>query len=123
MFLFLWIICTAFVVMVFDLILQRLRLSFYVKNLPTIPLKVVLPLLRPNVTTTEIFQIDEKATNMHDGLTATWIFAQLLVICDDPVNLRTILMSKDCFGKPHNYRLIPAIANGILFSEGESHDE
>lgn len=118
----LWIICTALVILVFDLILRRLRHSFYVKNLPKIPLKVILPLLRPNITTTELFQIYEKATKINDGLAAIWILAKLVIVCEDPVNLRTILMSKDCFGKPYHFRLNTAAA-GILFSEGKLHEQ
>lgn len=118
-----WTICVIFFIIWIKLALRRKRRNSYVENLPKIPFKVLLPLLRPNITTTELFQIYEKATNSidGDGLKTFCIFANLAIVCDDPVNLRTILKSKDCFSKTHHFRLLPAVADGISFSESKLH--
>lgn len=110
-----WAICVMFLIVWIKLTLRRKRRNSYLENLPKIPFKVLLPLLRPNITTTELFQIYEKATNYFDGdgLKASWIFTNPAIVCDDPVNLRTILKSKDCSSKTHNFRLLPAVADGI----------
>lgn len=122
MLLLLLTICMVFVIWVADAMLRFKRVASHVKKLPTIPIKVLLPILRPNITTTELFQIYDKISYYFDsdGLTKVWLLHKLVVLCDDPVNLRTILMSKDCFSKPYHYRLVSAVGDGILFSEGKT---
>lgn len=122
MFLLVWTICMVFVILVVKNVLRLKRMGSYVKRLPGIPFKAVLPLLQPNTTTTELFKIYENITNYldGDGLKKIWLLHKLVVLCDDPVNLRTILMSKDCLSKPYQYRLVSAVGEGILFSKGKT---
>lgn len=115
------VICVVFGILVVDLVLRQRRQSPYVENLPKLPFKMFVPLLRPNITTAEIYHRMEQLTNYCHGLVAFWIFPKLVIICDDPVNLKTILMSGDCLNKPYHYRMVPASGDGILFSRGISN--
>lgn len=124
MWLFVCIFCVVFVILAVHLVWRQMRRTFCLKSLPKVPFKVLVPFLRPNKTTTELFQMTEKMTNYYDSLAAFWSGLDLTVICDDPVNLKTILTSKDCLDKPYLYRLVPETAEGIVFSEGNpNHDE
>lgn len=87
-------------------------------RLRKIPISMLVPFLRPQKMTANLFRNLEKVTSHFDGLFAFWIGPEQAVVCDDPVNLRTILMSKDCFNKSFHYRMVPAVGDGILFSDG-----
>lgn len=100
------------------LVLRLLRLNSYVKTLPKIPFAVLMPLFRRHKTSVELFQFLEKIGNYYDGLASFWVGTILVVICDDPVNMKTILMSKHCVEKPYLYRLVTAIGDGILLAKG-----
>lgn len=118
MILLVWTICTVIVILWVKLRLRQEQLGSYVKNLPKIPFKVLLPFLRPNQTTADLFKNIEGLTNYHEGLAAFFAGPRLAVVCSDPENMKTILMSKDCLNKPYLYRMVPQISNGLLFSSG-----
>lgn len=116
--LFVLLIGAVLVIAMLRLMLRRLRLNSYVKTLPKIPFSVFMSLLRPNKTKVEQFQCFEKICNYYDGLASLWVGTKLVVICDDPVNMKTILMSKHCVDKPYYYRLVTAIGDGLFFANG-----
>lgn len=114
-----WIVCVVFVILVIDSILRRMRLNAYVKDLPQISSLVLLPNLWQTKTSTELFQIFEKVVNSCDGLFSIWVGTKLVIHCDDPVNMKTILMSKNCLDKPYYYRQLSACGDGIFTAQGK----
>lgn len=115
--LFVWVICAAFVIFMVDLVSRRKRLSDCVRNLPKIPLSAIVPFLRPNKTSTEVFECLEKIFNYHDGSASMLVGTKLTVLFDDPENIKTILLSKDCVDKPYYYRHI-AGGDGLFTANG-----
>lgn len=120
--LFLWIICALLVISVVYVVSRRQRVNAYVKNLPKIPFALLAPFLelKSNKTQTELFQCIDKVVNCYNGLASFWMGSKLVVICDDPVNMKTILMSKHCVNKPYFYRMMAAAGNGIFTSTSMS---
>lgn len=116
--LFVWVICAALMIFVIDFVMSRMRFNKYIKVLPKIPLAVIVPFLRPNQTSVEIFQCIEKVINHYNGLASFWIGTKPVIICDDPVNMKTILLSKDCISKPSFYRMLSVAGNGIFSAKG-----
>lgn len=100
------------------MVLRLLRLNSYVKTLPKIPFAVLMPLLRRNKTKVELFQCIDKVINYHDGLSSLCTGTKLVVFCDDPVNMKTILMSKHCVDKPYIYRMITTVSDGLVLAKG-----
>lgn len=119
---FVWVMCALLVILVVSAVSRRQRLSAYVKKLPKIPFALLAPFLELHSykTQTELFQCIDKVINYYDGLASFWMGSKLVVICDDPVNMKTILMSKHCVNKPYIYRMMAAAGNGIFTSTGES---
>lgn len=117
---FLWLIWTVLVIFLVSVVSRMLWLNSYVRNLPRIPLSLHLSFLRPNKTSVELYQCLEKITNYCDGLAYFWMGTKLAILCDDPANIKTILMSKDCINRPNFYRMMPGTGNGILTANGNS---
>lgn len=125
---FLWLICVltcVAVVLIAALMVRIKQINSYMKNIPKIPCSMLAPFLvfRSNKTQAKIFQDMEKLINYHDGLAYFCLGTQLTVFCDDPVNLKTILMSKDCVNKPYFYRMMAAAGRGIFTSTSMSDTE
>lgn len=120
MFLFIFgcLICFVFASLLLVLFLYWLHFNRYVWNLPKIPNKVLVPFLRPNKTAIDMYECLENLVNSHRGTSAAWLGPRLAVFCDDPVNVKTVLNSKHCFGKPYLYRLMTAAGNGLFTSDG-----
>lgn len=119
MLLLLWVVCVVFVILVIDSILRRMRLNAYVENLPRISSLVLLTSLWQSKTSTELFHAIDKVTSSCDGLVSLWMGTKLVILCDDPVNMKTILMSKNCIDRPYNYRLLSSCGDGIFTARGK----
>lgn len=111
---FVWPILMVITIYLVQCISQIFRQIAFVKNLPHIPLNLCLPLLRHNKKTTDIYNLTAAITNAYDGMAKMWFGSQLVVVCDDPVNMKTILMSKDCLDKPSLHIMATFMGNGIL---------
>lgn len=111
-------ICAAFVILMIDLVSRRKRLSDCVRNLPKVPFSAIVPFLRPNKTSAEVFECFEKIFNYHDGLSSILVGSKLTVFFDDPENIKTILLSKDCVDKPYYYRQLTAGGDGLFTANG-----
>lgn len=120
--LFVWLIFVLLLISVVSVVLRRQWLNSYVKKLPKIPFALLAPFLQiySYKTQTELFQCIDRVINHYDGLASFWMGPKLVVICDDPVNMKTILMSKHCTNKPYIYRMITAAGNGIFTSTSRS---
>lgn len=113
---FVWLIFTVFIVFIAAIVVRKLWLESYVKNLPKIPFKLLAPFceLRSHKSPVEIYQYAERVLNYRNGLTSLWIGLKLTVICDDPINMKTILLSKQCLNKPYFYRMLAEAGNGLF---------
>lgn len=107
-----------FVILLIAFVRHRMRLNAYVKNLPKIPQSAFLPLLWVNKTSAELFYHFEKITSYCDGLTSGLFGTKLVIFCDDPVNMQTILTSKQCVNKPDQYRMVTAASRGVFAAKG-----
>lgn len=113
------LIVFVFVIYILQNIYQMLRQNAYVKNLPRVPISICLPMLRSNKKTADIYQYVNGVLNEYDGMAKLWMGSRLVVICDDPVNIRTILMSKDCLDKPYLYRMVTSLGNGLFTGQSK----
>lgn len=118
MLVFIILIVTIVIGLIGKTILHMYRLNEYVKNVPFIPWEILKKLIMANKTTTDTFKIFEQALQYHKGLAKFWIGTKLVVVCDDPENMKTILSSKHCLNKPYIYRLIAGAGDGIFSSHG-----
>lgn len=113
------LIVFVFVIYILQNIYQMLRQNAYVKNLPRIRTSICLPMLRPHKKSTDIYQYVNDVLNEYDGMAKVWMGSRLVVICDDPVNIKTILMSKDCLDKPYLYRMITSLGEGLFTGQSK----
>lgn len=116
---FVLLIVMVLTIYLVQIILDMLRQNSYVKNLPRIPFKILLPMLRQNKTTTDIYEYLNRILYEYDGLSKLWMGSRLVVVCADPVNIKTILMSKDCLDKPYIYRMMAGVGNGIFTAQSK----
>lgn len=115
---FLVLVATVIAGGVVHFIMKMYRLNEMVKDLPKIPLGLTRKMLTANKTSIDSFHVLEKALGFHNGLAKFWIGPTLAVVCDDPENMKLILMSKNCVDKPYLYRLIGGAGEGIFASHG-----
>lgn len=119
MFLFIHLIIFFISFCLFFLYLHYIRINGYVKHLPSVPFRYVWPLYNlKNTKTPNYFDIFYNLTQSMTGVAKFWLGYKLAIVCDDPNDIHTILMSKECVEKPYIYRLVVAAGDGIFSSKG-----
>lgn len=96
--------------------LRVIMLNACVRHLPRIPFSMFRSFLGTAKTSTELYQCLNKAFTMYDGMCTFWFGPKLAVVCDDPEDMKTIFMSKDCFERPYLYRMLGGLAGNGLFT-------
>lgn len=113
---FLFIVCVLLIVQSY---LRYRRLNKNVKDIPAIPMRLLIQLLRPNKTPVQIFYLLESVFNAANELAKYWIGHKLVLILNNPDDIQTVLMSRDCVEKSYFYRLIAGVGVGLFASNGE----
>lgn len=70
-----------------------------------------------------MYQSLQTILNYYDGMASAWFGTKLAIICDDPVNIKTILMSKDCVNKPYYYRMMRLAGKGLFTASSKLVEE
>lgn len=117
MFVFVVVFFAVFAFYLVEVVYRMFRQNVYVKNLPRVPIKMCLPMLLPKQKSTDTYNCVNAILHKYDGLAKLWMGSQLVVTCDDPVNMKTILMSKDCLDKPNLYRMTAGGGDGLATAE------
>lgn len=95
------------------------RTNKYVENVPFVPWQIMKQFISLKSRTCDTYKIIEQMFGHQNGLGKFFIGTKLVVVCDDPVDVKTILLSRRCVDKPYLYRLIPGARNGLFSSHGK----
>lgn len=121
MILFLILIATsivAFLVQTILLVYQRDKK--YVKNIPSVPFWTMTKFVTFKNSSVDTFNKIEEVIGYHTGMAKFWVGTKLVLFCEDPVNMKTILMSKNCVEKPDYYRFIAGTGDGLFTAHGNA---
>lgn len=114
---FVFLIVVLIVSLMLYTFIEMYRANEYVKDLPLIPWAIMKKLVKTNRTPVDTFNIIEQMFESCHGLAKFWMGTKLAVVCDDPADIKLILMSKNCVDKPYLYRFIGG-GDGVFSSHG-----
>lgn len=114
---FVFLIVTLIVSLILYTLITMYRTNEYVKDVPFIPFAIMKQFVMANRTPIETFNMLELMFRFHNGLSKFWIGTKLAIVCNDPVDTKLILMSKNCLEKPYMYRFVGG-GDGIFSSHG-----
>lgn len=118
---FVFLIVTLIVSLILYTVLKMYRKNEYVKDVPVIQWAILKQLVTTNKTPVDTFNIIEQMFRFRRGLSKFWIGTKLAVVCNDPADIKLILMSKNCVDKPYLYRFIGG-GDGLFSSHGMFED-
>lgn len=115
---FIVLVVTFIVVFILQSIFEIWRLNNYVKHVPLIPWSIFKNFVFLKKTTVDVFKYGIEALELYNGIAKVYIGPKLMLICDNPENMKLILTSKECMDKTHFYHFVSAVGKGLFTSNG-----
>lgn len=103
---------------ILQILIKAYQMNQYVRDVPFLPWKLFNRLLTATLMRRDLFSVLEEVLGYRNGFIKFWTGTKLTVACDDPENIKLVLMSKNCVEKPYIYRLIDIAGNGLFSSKG-----